>query len=204
MESTLLTIAILLALLIALLAIPLSISFSISRKQELQAHARFRWLFGLVKFSARVPRETKPIKQENKPLTEKSRPKKSRSYKSRNNTHGVITLFKQSKFRRHIINYIKDMLRACHAQNLYLRLCIGLGDPADTGVLWAVMGPLSAMMNNLKSIQLEIEPEFIDSVVDFESHGHFRFIPLQFIALTIIFVLSPTTIQAWRRMRQIN
>lgn len=115
-----------------------------------------------------------------------------------------ITLLTQSAFRRHVIHFIKRILVATHAQDLYLRCRIGLGDPADTGMLWAVMGPLSAMLKNLQTMTIELEPEFIDAAVEIESHGHFHFIPLQFIALTIAFILSPTTIRAWRTMQQAN
>ena len=91
------------------------------------------------------------------------------------------------------MKFIKRMLRASHAQNLYLRLRIGLGDPADTGLLWAVMGPLSGMLKNLQGASIEIDPEFIDEVLELESHGQFRLIPIQFIVLIIVFIFSPET-----------
>lgn len=199
MNSVLLTIAILLALLLGLLAIPLSLSFSISRQQQLQGYARFRWLFGLVKFQADFPIETKPTRHEKMPRT-----KQSKTQKAKNNVRSGIALFKQSSFRRHIMKFIKNVLRATHAQDLYLRLRIGLGDPADTGMLWAVMGPISGMIKNLQDATIDIEPEFIEAVIEVESHGRFHFIPLQFIALTIVFILSPTTIRAWRATRQVK
>lgn len=116
----------------------------------------------------------------------------------------IITLFKQSIFRRHIINFIKQLLRASHAKGLYLRLRIGLGVPADTGILWAAMGPLSGLLKNLHGATIELEPEFIDPVLDIEGQGQFHLIPLQFIALAITFILSPTTIRAWNTVRQVS
>lgn len=199
MNSVLLTIVILLALLIALLAIPLSLSFSITRHQQLQGYARFHWLFGLVRFQTQFPDETKHVRyQKRKPTA------KHKASKKKNNARSVIALFKQSAFRRHMMKFLKTIVRATHAQNLYLKLRIGLGDPADTGMLWAVMGPLSGMMKNLKGTTIEIEPEFIDAVMEVESHGNFRFIPLQFIAVVIVFILSPVTIRAWRSTRQVK
>lgn len=167
----------------------------------MQGYARFRWLFGLVKFQAQFPDKTKQVRHQKRQSTTK--PKKPKP-KPKNNARGVIALFKQSAFRRHLMTFIKKILRATHAQDLYLKLRIGLGDPADTGMLWAVMGPLSGMMKNVQNTTIEIEPEFIDAVMEVESHGRFRLIPLQFIALVLAFILSPTSIRAWRATRQAN
>lgn len=194
MSSVLLSILVLLALLLGLLAIPLSLSFSIIRNQQLEGYARFRWLFGLVNFQASIPNSTKPVKHKTSSPSVKS--------KSHNSVQNLLILFKQQQFRQHIIKLIKNILRATHAKDLYLRLRIGLGDPADTGMLWAVIGPLSGMMKNLQAMTINIEPEFIESVMEIESHGRFKFIPLQFITLMIVFLLSPMTIRAWRAIRQ--
>ena len=92
------------------------------------------------------------------------------------------------------------MLRATHARNLFLRLRIGLGDPADTGRLWAVIGPIAGMAQNFRSAALRIEPEFMDPAFEVESHGQFRLVPIQFIAMTAAFMLSPTMLRAWRHL----
>ena len=188
-----------LAVLLSLLVIPLSLSFSISQNQQLQGYAQIRWLFGLVKFQTHFPGETKAPKHKKSSPTKKSKP-----HKPGNNGRNFVGLFKQQQFRQHIIKFIKNMLRASHAKDLYLRLRIGLGDPADTGMLWAMMGPVSGMFKNLQGMTVTIEPEFIDAVLEIESHGRFKFIPLQFIALMMAFTLSPVTIRAWRTSQQVK
>lgn len=199
MDYLLPIIGILLLLLIALLAAPLSIRFYVHSNQILQGYARFRLLFGLVKFQLHFPSQDKPVIHNKQAPTTKPKP-----HKTKNGSRSGILFLKQSIFRRHVINFIKDLFRATHARDLYLRLRIGLGDPADTGMLWAIMGPVSAMLKNGQGMMIEIEPEFIDAVVEIESHGNFKLIPLQFIALTIAFILSPTTLRAWRTTRQDN
>jgi hypothetical protein len=94
------------------------------------------------------------------------------------------------------------LLRATHARNLYLRLRIGLGDPADTGRLWAIIGPIAGLAQNLRSAMVRIEPEFMDPVFEVESRGQFRLLPIQLIALTAAFVLSPTMLRAWWLLRR--
>ena len=182
-----------LALIIALLSIPLSMNFSFITTENIQCCMRFNWLFGLLKFQSQFPKQPKP--QLSAAVEQK---KQSNKNKPNHAINQSITLFNHSRFRRHLIHFIKRILRATHAKNLYLKLRIGLGDPADTGALWAMMGPISGLLPNLKSIQIELEPDFIDTVMEIESHGQFRIIPLQLIVLILVFLLSPTTIHAWR------
>ena len=119
-------------------------------------------------------------------------------------TRGIVSLLKQSVFRLHVFKFVRGMLCAIHAQNLFFRLRIGLSDPADTGRLWAVIGPISGIVQNLRSAEVHIEPEFMDPVFEVETHGQFRLVPIQFIALMIVFSLSPRTFRAWRTLRQEN
>lgn len=85
-----------------------------------------------------------------------------------------------------------------------MRLRIGLGDPADTGRLWAIIGPIAGMAQNLRDIQLLIEPEFMDPLFEIESHGQIQFAPLRFIGLAVAFILSPTMIKTWWRLNRRN
>lgn len=184
-------------LIIALLSIPLSMNFSLITTESMQCYMHFNWLFGLLKFRNQFP------KQPQSQLSAEVKPKKhSDKNKPNHAINRSLTLFNHSRFRRHIIYFIKRILRATQAKNLYLKLRIGLGDPADTGQLWAIMGPISGLLRNLKNMQIELEPDFFDTVMEIESHGHFRIIPLQLIVLILVFLLSPTTIQAWRTAQQ--
>ncbi len=51
---------------------------------------------------------------------------------------------------------------------------------------------------------MRIEPEFMDEVIELEGHGRFRMVPIQFLALTATFLLSPTMLRAWWRLRRGN
>ncbi|MDH5392449.1 MAG: DUF2953 domain-containing protein [Gammaproteobacteria bacterium] len=205
--SLLLSIVCLLVLLIVLLAVPVSLSFCFSSEQQKQGFIHFKWLFGLVNFKTNFPDETESVSDNTQAQTQKekpvkTKPAKTKAAKATHDTRGFVTLLKQSSFRRHIMRFIKQLLRASHARDLYLRLRIGLGEPADTGMLWAVMGPVSSLLRNLQGASIELEADFIDAVLEIEGQGQFHLIPLQFIALVIMFILSPTTIRAWNTVRQ--
>lgn len=193
MVSVALTIGVLLALVVALLAVPLTVVFSVHRVKDTQGAVRFRWLFGLVRFQLRIPRSAPGMKAES-----------PRQRKRKVSAGGLLSLTRRPAFRRRVYKFIRDMLRATHARNLFLRLRIGLGDPADTGRLWAVVGPIAGMAQNIRGAEVRVEPEFVDPVFEVESRGQFRLMPIQFIALTAAFMLSPPMLRAWRLLRRGN
>lgn len=200
MAAVALTIGLLLALLIALLSVPLTIVFSIHRINEIQGHVRFRWLFGLVRIQLRLPRSARAEAQPQPTARKKATPPGPRRKTA--NPRGMLALLKQPAFRRRVHQFMRDMLAATHAQHLFLRLRIGLGDPADTGCLWAIIGPLAGMAQNLQRARVRIEPEFMQPLFEVETHGRFRLVPIQFIALTVALLLSPAMLRAWRDLHR--
>jgi hypothetical protein len=195
----LLSIAILLALALTLLAVPITVVFRIDRIKEIKGQLSLRWLFGLVRFRVGIPGSANlKTQRRRKPA------KRIKVGKPGSSARGIISVLKQAAFRRRVIRFIKDMLRAAHVRDLYLRLRIGLGDPADTGRLWALLGPFAGIAANLRSADVRIEPEFMDSVLEIESHGGFRLVPLQFIVMAVAFAVSPATLRAWCMLQQRN
>ena len=105
-------------------------------------------------------------------------------------------------FRQRVFRFIRAVWRAIHKQDLRLRMRIGLGDPADTGQLWALVGPLSGLLANNREASIEIEPEFFDAIFELDSSGSIRIIPLQLLYLAVGLLLSPSVWQGIREMRQ--
>lgn len=195
----LLTITILLVLLLVLLAVPIAVVFRIDRIKEVDGYVICHWFFGLVRFKIGIPSAVKAVQ-----LHQKKSREKNKKRKQGGNVRVVIALLKQAVFRRRAIRFIKDLLGAAHARDLYFRLRIGLGDPADTGCLCGFLGPVAGIVTNIRSADVRIEPEFMEPALEVESHGEFRLIPFQFIALATAFMLSPATLQAWRTLRWSN
>lgn len=198
MASVALTLGLLLALVIALLAVPLTVVFSVHRTEETRGVVRIRWLFGLVRLGVRMPRPDKSRKQPPAATEKKAGP--PRRKKKKRHAGRLLSLIRQRDIRSRTYRFIRDIRRATHAQDLFLRLRIGLGDPADTGRLWAIVGPVAGLAQNIRAAVVRIEPDFTDPVLEVESHGRVRLVPIQFIALAAAFVLSPTMLRAWWRM----
>jgi len=116
----------------------------------------------------------------------------------------VLTALRQAAFRRHVYRFIRDIVQAANFHELGFQMRLGLGDPADTGRLWAFVGPLNAVAQNVPNARISIEPEFMDAVFEFDTHGRFRIVPLQFLALAVVFALSTPSLRAWRTLRGAN
>jgi hypothetical protein len=156
-----------------------------------------RWLFGLVRFRIPVPRAGKPApRPDAKPRAARARARP----KARGRYRNVLAALGQAAFRRQAYRLIRDLVRAVHLHRLRLLMRLGMGDPADTGRLWAVLGPLNAVAQ-LRKLELRIEPEFVDPVLEFQADGRLLLVPLRFLILAIAFALSPPTIRAWRTLK---
>jgi hypothetical protein len=81
-----------------------------------------------------------------------------------------------------------------------VRARIGTGDPADTGRLWAILGPVSAVLSGTRGADVEIHPEFLGAVLELRASGRMTVVPLRILALAAAFALSPPSIQAWRSL----
>lgn len=195
--SLLIGILIALLLLIALLAIPVTLSHHISWKQRFHGTLTLRWFFGLVRINF-SPFQTSRKKKQS-PDRVHSKPEKKK-YKSGKNLN-VFAAIRQKAFRQRIMKFIADLWHAVHKENISLRLCIGLGDPADTGRLWAIMGPVAGILATSQEASIEIIPDFIDTKLEVDSSGAVRIIPLQIIVLAIGCLLSPPILKGLKQMR---
>jgi len=185
-----------LIVLLGLLAIPVGLDYQVNWRGKLQGEIDLSWLFGLL--HVRIPMETTTSPSSDQQTHAK--PKRRHKPKSRRRAK-PLAAWRLRPFRRRLLRFVRDLWRAIHKRDLRVQLRIGLGDPADTGQLWALMGPLSAVLTQSESVAFELEPDFMDSSLDFASSGRIRIIPLQLLGLTLALLLSPPFWQGVRRMR---
>ena len=190
--------AIMSGLLVLSLAVPIALDFRFAGIERFRGRVTIRWLFGLVRFDVDLPDAARPrrVKPDAKRGSKGARAGRAK----RADGEKVVALLRQAAFRRRLFRLLRDMLRAAHPSEIGLRLRLGLGDPADTGRLWALAGPLNAAAQQLPDADIRIEPEFADAAFEFDAHGRLRLIPLQFLTLVVVFVLSPASIRAWRML----
>ncbi len=167
--------------LIAVLAIPVTLTYQLSWPQDSQQDTLLEWAFGLVK--VRIPAA------------------EPRAHSSGKRTN-VLAAVRLKPFRRRIVRFISDLWRAIHKEDVSLHVRMGLGDPADTGQLWAIVGPIAGSLATVQGAAIAIEPEFSDSTFELNSAGSIRLIPLQLIYMTIALLLSPPIWQGVVKMRK--
>ena len=182
--------AIFLSLIVVLLAMPVTLTYRLSWKETLTASCRLNWAFGLVRADV-SPGSAKPGPGK----TETLRSKAARRGKSQSRKNNVIAAIRQPRFRRRILRFVSDLWRAIHKKNVRLLVRLGLGDPADTGRLWALLGPLSGMFARFRDIRFAVEPDFLDATLEVDSSGTIRMIPLQVAIILLGLLFSPPV---WR------
>ncbi len=180
-----------------LLAVPLGVAFQLEGIEAFQGRLTIRWLFGLVRVRVAVPGARRP------PAAPAAEPEPARKRARRGARGGgarFLAVLRQAPFRRRVHRLVGDLVRVVRVRRLRLRMRLGLGDPADTGRLWAVVGPLTAASQGLGA-DVRIEPEFVDPVLEFRARGRVRVVPLQVLAVAVPFALSPASIRGWRTLR---
>jgi len=186
-------------LLIALLAIPVTLTFQVSWQEVFHGYIKLRWAFGHV--HVRIPSfQSKAPSPEDEQLTQKT----SRAERSPDKKTNLFAIVWQKAFRQRIIRFISDFWHAIHKRDISLRVRVGLGDPADTGQLWAIVGPVAGILSNAQETSIKIVPEFLDTTFELDSSGNIRLIPLQIIYLTVGLLLSPPVWQGIKQMRNVE
>ncbi len=179
-----------LSLVVILLAMPVTLTYRLSWKQALSANLRLNWAFGLVRADVSPDRATP---EDGKP--EAARKKSAWWRNSKGRKTDLMAALRQRAFRRRVLRFLSDVWQAIQKTNVQLLVRLGLGDPADTGRLWAALGPLSGMASRLRDIRIAIEPDFLDSTLEVDSSGTIRMIPLRVAVIAFGLLLSPTI---WR------
>jgi len=185
-----------LSLIVILLAMPVTLTYQFSWKETPSANLRLNWAFGLVRADV-SPDLAKP--GPDKP--DATRKKAARRGKSTGRKNFMAAI-RQAPFRRRMLRFVTDLWRTIHKKNVQLLVRLGLGDPAETGQLWAVLGPLSGMLARLRDIRVTIEPDFLDATLEVDSSGTIRMIPLQVAVIVFGLLFSPSIWRGIMSMRR--
>jgi hypothetical protein len=177
---------------VALLAVPLEWTFKVQLDETHRAgDSHIRWLFGLVHVRTNAKADNE----------DSERPKKTKKGRGKRNRRKVGAALSVDGFVSRLLTLARRLLAAIHIQQLNVQARLGLGDAADTGRLWGVIGPLSALLSLPGATRIYIEPDFFEEVLELESDGRIQVVPLQLVALVLGFLLSRNTVRAFRAMR---
>jgi hypothetical protein len=181
----------LVALAVFFLWVPLDIVLDIDVHGRPRVLVSYSWLFGLVK-------------RERTGLKEKSR--KERPARRRRRRPEIGLAYRVLKVRgllKNTARLAKATLGSFQWTGLAADFRIGLGDPADTGMLFAVLGPATAFLGPAVFENVSLQPAFEEEVVvEGYSRGRARLRPIRLVPPVLRFTFSPPTARAaWTVLR---
>jgi hypothetical protein len=176
-------ISLLLLLLVVLLSMPISLRFEFEQHRTHGNEIVVTCFFGLV--NSRILLQEKAT---SKPSRKMNKPKEQ---EERNEGKAVFKVLLQKRFRHRIFETLSDLWCSISKHNIKLHIKAGLDDPADTGQLWAIVGPTSALLPSNHQFSVLIEPDFLNPSFQFDCRGTIRFIPLQIIFILVKLFFSP-------------
>ena len=185
------TLSSLVLLLIFVLCIPVDVGLYVDVYGRPKFRMRLGWFFGL------VHKEIGKKKPEEKKRVDEGKPKRRRGI-------SVRTIFEILRIRgllRQVKRLLKDILKHLQIRDLVADFTVGLDDPADTGLLFAIIGPATFFLNSSFSHQIRVQPSFEDEAVcEGYLRGTVRVMPIQLVAPGMRFVFSLPAIRAVKRL----
>ena len=177
--------------LITLLSVPVDLAFRVRRETSFRTELTVRWMFGLVEFplKRRKPRE--------KPAKPKAKKRKKRG-RAAHLLPRLLGALRSAQFRRRLLRFCRDVIAALRLRDCGLRLRLGFDDPADTGVVWAFVGPLVALFEAREAANVDVGADFERETLEVEAGGKVRLIPAHLAWIVLVFAFSPVTLRtAW-------
>lgn len=179
-------------LFLLLLAVPIDIYIRITGETTFHLVVRVGWLFGLI---TKDIERTKGPKKRKPEAKEKKQKAKKKSKKSKKNIRLMLALARTRGLIPKIIQFIRNLLRQIHIRDLKVELCLGLGDPGKTGMLFGLMSPLLLYSRTLLPLDIQIRPDFLNASLRGNCQATIRLIPIRFMAAFIILLASPVALR---------
>ena len=128
--------------LVALLAIPADVVFAVQRDEGFRGSLTIHWLFGAVRIPVRSARgHAKGGKAKGSPAPR--RPHHGRR---------AWAMLRSEGFVSRLLRLLRSLVTRVRIRHLSLYLRLGLDDPADTGQLWGMLGPLAWAMSSCRLV----------------------------------------------------
>jgi hypothetical protein len=151
---------------------------------------RLVWLFGLVSKEIRRGRK-KPEEPER--VTEKKQKRRA----GRIGARTIFQILRTKGLLRQFTRLLKEIFGRIKIRDVAADFTVGLGDPADTGLLFAIIGPITFFLTPSFAQRIRVQPSFEDETV-FQGYlgGTMRLQPIQLVPPFLRFTFSLATMRA--------
>ena len=178
------------AIVILALFVPLDLRIYVNVNGIPKFSMKLGWLFGLVS-KEMAKKEQKPDDKRRAFKVERESRVKGPAARTALRILRARGLLKQLKL------LLKSILRIPKIRDLEADLKVGLGDPADTGLLFALIGPATPFLGSSLRNEIKLQPSFADeATLEGSLHGAIRLQPIQVIIPLIRFVFSLPILRA--------
>ena len=143
-------------LFILVLCVPLDIALRIDVPGRPKFRVKLAWLFGLV---SKEVREGKKPEETERAAEGERKPGRKKRFKV------IFQLLRTKGLLRQFKRLIGDVLRCLKLRDLAVNFRVGFDNPADTGLLFALIGPATFWLSPSFPGQIRLEPSFADEAV---------------------------------------
>jgi len=187
------TLASLAVILILVLSVPLDMVFHADAHGRPRFRLKLLWLSGLV--SKEITRRKTP---EEKKKAVKGKRKPGEGKRRLGDIFGIL---RTRGLLKRLTVLLRDILGCLKIRDLSADFRVGLDNPADTGLLFALIGPTTFWLGSSLPHQIRVQPSFADEAT-FEgySHGAVRLRPIQLVIPLLRFVSSLATIRVVKKL----
>lgn len=188
------TLASLVAIIILALCVPLDAVFHIDIYGRPKFGMRLEWLFGLVSKEIRAKKKKAKVKK----AEIKGKPRRRKRW---GGVRGTLAILRTKGLLRQLKVLIKGILSCLEIRDLTLDFRLGLDDPADTGLLFAVINPASLFLGSSLPYYINLRPSFEgEAVIEGYGYGAVRLRPIRLTFPLLRFILSLAAVRAVKKM----
>ena len=192
----LVAVALLAGCVVLVLAAEISVELSLERTDTFRARWHTRWLGGLVRVSGSTRRGRSPVRSAR---TRSSELERRSVRRSRDGVWRAVRLLSTPGLVKRTVRLLGEALGAIAVDRFHARGSVGLGDPADTGVLYGVAAPIVAIAS-ARGLDVSCQPEFERAGVWGSCGGRIRFRPLPVAWACARFACSAPALRAVARL----
>lgn len=171
----------LVALFLLVLSVPLDLAFRLDVHGRTRFSLKLVWLFGLV--GKELGRRKK-----------KAKPKKAKEKKG--GARKALKILRTKGLLRQIKVLVTDVFNSLSIRQLRANFRIGLDNPADTGLLFAFIGPTFVLFSPPDRYSINIRPSFEDeAILEGYMQAVVRLLPIRLVIPLLKFVFSLPTLR---------
>ena len=184
----------LLALLALILAVPLEFEFDAGWPETERNRGRLRWAFGAVQYDL-CRSQRRPMEQAAGHDQVETVNRGGSLTRKEARSASMFRALRVADLRRRLWRFVRDVWGVVHKQDLRIQCRVGLETPADTGLAWSVLGPVSGLLQSLRDCDIVLVPDFTREALEIAGDGRLRVYPIRVVGLLAGLLASPTV---WR------